>query len=175
MLLQGREISSLPLREEHRLMVFENRLLRRVLRQKKDEMTGGRKKVHSGGIRDLNCSPSEVRIIKSRSVGRAGHEARMGKRNAYSLLIIKTGGKRLPGRHRCRWVDNIGIDLGNVHRYSGMDWICLVQYRDKWIVVMKVMVKIWVQYDYGNLISSCTTGGLPTSAHLHTVIYYESQ
>jgi hypothetical protein len=60
-------------------------------------------------------SPSIIRIIKSRRMRWAGHVARMGeKRNAYRLLVGKPEGKRPLGRPRCRWVDNIAMDLGEV-------------------------------------------------------------
>jgi hypothetical protein len=56
-----------------------------------------------------------IRIIKSRRMRWVGHVARMGeKRNAYRLLVGKPEGKRPPGRPRCRWVDNIRMDLGEV-------------------------------------------------------------
>jgi hypothetical protein len=58
----------------------------------------------------LYSSPSIIRTIKSRRMRWAGHVARMGeKRNAYRLLLGKPEGKRLLGRPRRRWVDNIRI------------------------------------------------------------------
>jgi hypothetical protein len=78
---------SLTLREEHRLRVFENRVLRRIFGQKRDEVTGEWRKLHNEELRDLYSSPSIIRIIKSRRMRWAGHVARMGdKRNAYRLL-----------------------------------------------------------------------------------------
>jgi hypothetical protein len=85
--LYGCETWSLTLKEEHRLRVFENRVLRRVYGQKRDEVTGEWKKLHNEELGDLCSSPSIIRIIKSRRMRWAGHVARMReKRNAYRLL-----------------------------------------------------------------------------------------
>jgi hypothetical protein len=60
------ETWSLTLREEHRLRVFENRVLRRIFGPRKDEVTGGFRKLHNEELRDLYSSPSKIRIIKPR-------------------------------------------------------------------------------------------------------------
>jgi hypothetical protein len=62
--LYGCECWSLTLREEHRLRVFENRVLRRIFEQKRDEVTGEWRKLHNEELRDLYSSPSIIRIIK---------------------------------------------------------------------------------------------------------------
>jgi hypothetical protein len=64
--LYGCEAWSLTLREEHRLRVFENRVLRKIFGPKRDEVTGEWRKLHNEGLRDLYSSPSIIRIIKSR-------------------------------------------------------------------------------------------------------------
>jgi hypothetical protein len=103
---------SLALREEHRLGVFENRVLRRILGPNRDEVTGGWRKLHNKELRDLYSSPSIIRIMKSRRMSWAGHVARTGeKRNVYRLLVEKPEGKRPLGRPRRRWVNNIRMDL----------------------------------------------------------------
>jgi hypothetical protein len=82
--------NSLTLREEHRLRVFENRVLRRIFGPKRDEVTGEWRKLHNTELHDLYSSPSIIRIIKSRRMRWAGHVARIGeKRNAYRLLVGK--------------------------------------------------------------------------------------
>jgi hypothetical protein len=82
--LYGCETWSLTLREEHRLRLFENRVLRRTFEPKRDEMTGEWRKLHNKELRDLYSSPSIIRIIKLWRMRWAGHVARMGeKRNAY--------------------------------------------------------------------------------------------
>jgi hypothetical protein len=81
--LYGCETWSLTIKKEHRLRVFENRVLRRIFGPKRDEMTGGWRKLYNEKLRDLYCSPSIIRIIKSRRMRWAGHVARMEeKRNA---------------------------------------------------------------------------------------------
>jgi hypothetical protein len=67
------------LREKLGLRVFENGVLRRIFGPKRDEVTGGWRKLHNEEIRDLYSSPSIIRIIKSRKMRWAGHAARMGR------------------------------------------------------------------------------------------------
>jgi hypothetical protein len=62
--LYGCETWSLTLREEHRLRVFEDRVLRRIFGPKRDEVTGEWRELHNKELRDLYCSPSIIRIIK---------------------------------------------------------------------------------------------------------------
>ena len=83
-------------------------------------------------LNDLYSSANTVRVIKSRRMRWAGHVARMGEeRGVYRVLLGKPEGRRPLGRHRRRWVDNIRMDLQEVGR-GCMDWIGLVQDRDKW-------------------------------------------
>jgi hypothetical protein len=113
--------------------VFENRVLRRIFGTKRDEVTGEWRKLHNEELRDLYSSPSIIRIIKSRRMRWAGHVARTGKkRNAYRLLVGKPEGKRPLGTPRCRWVDNIRMDIGEVG-WGGVDWIGLVKDSNRWV------------------------------------------
>jgi hypothetical protein len=64
--LYGCETSSLTLREEHRLRVFENRVLRRIFGPKRDEVTGGWRKLHNEELHGLYSSPSIIRVMKTR-------------------------------------------------------------------------------------------------------------
>jgi len=85
-----------------RLMVFENRVLRRIFGPTRDEVTGEWRKIHNEGLNDLYCSPNIVRVVKSR-MRWARHLARMGKRRgAYRVLVEKPEGKRALGRTRFR-------------------------------------------------------------------------
>jgi hypothetical protein len=95
----GCETWSLTFREEHRLRVFENRVLRRIFGHKRDEVTGEWRKLHSGKLHNLYSSPDIVRQIKSRRMRWAGHVARMGEgRNVYRVLMGNREGKRPLGR-----------------------------------------------------------------------------
>jgi hypothetical protein len=109
-ILYGCETWSLTLREEHRL-----RVLRRICGLKRNEVTGGWRKLHNEELNKLYFSPSIVKMIKSRRMRWTGHVARIGsKRNAYRILVGKPECKRPPGRPRCRCVDNIKIDLREI-------------------------------------------------------------
>jgi hypothetical protein len=131
---------SLTLREEHRLRVFENRVLRRIFGPKRDEVTSEWRKLHNKEIHDLYSSPSIIRIIKSRSMRWTGHIARMEvKRNVYKLLV----GKRPLGIPRCRWVDNIRINLGEVG-CGDVDWIGLAKDRNRWKALVNSVLNLRV-------------------------------
>jgi hypothetical protein len=68
MVLYGCETWSLTLRKEHRLRVFENRVMRGIFGPKRDEVTGEWRKLHNEELHDFYSSPSIIRIIKSRSM-----------------------------------------------------------------------------------------------------------
>jgi hypothetical protein len=70
---------SLTLREEHRLRVFENRVLRKIFGPKRDEVTGEWKKLHNEEIHIFYSSPNIIRQIKSRRMRWEGHVALMGE------------------------------------------------------------------------------------------------
>jgi hypothetical protein len=76
--MYGCETWSLTLREERRLRVFDNRVLRRVFGPKRDEVTGELRKLHNEELRDLYSLPSIARVVKSRRMRRARHVACMG-------------------------------------------------------------------------------------------------
>jgi hypothetical protein len=92
--LYGCETWSLTLREEHRLRVFENRVLRGIFGPKRDEVMGQWRKLHSEELHNLYSSPDIIRQINSRRVRWEGHVARMGEgRNVYRVLVGKSEGK----------------------------------------------------------------------------------
>jgi hypothetical protein len=103
------------LREEHRLRVFENRVLRRIFGPKREEVTGDWRKVHNEELHNLCYSTNIIRMIKSRRMRWAGHVARMvANRNAYRILVGKPERKRPLGRLKRRWLDNIKIDVREI-------------------------------------------------------------
>jgi hypothetical protein len=117
----------LILREEYRLRVFENRVLRRIFGPKRDEVTGEGRNLHNEELNDMYSSPNIVRVIKSRRISWAGHVACIRERRGlYKVLVGKPEGKRLLGRHRCRWEDNIKLDLQEVGCgviWTGSTWL----------------------------------------------------
>jgi hypothetical protein len=132
----GCETRSLTVREEHKLRVFENRVLRRIFGPKRDGVTGGWRKLHNEELHDLYCLPSIIRIIKSKRMRSAGLVARISeRRNVYRLLVGKLEGKRPLGRPRCRWIDNIKMDLLEIG-LSVVDWIGLAQDRYRWRAIV---------------------------------------
>ena len=89
------ETWSLTLREERRLRVSENRVLRRLFVAKRDKVTGEWRQLHNEEVNDLYSSPNILRVIKSRRMRWAGHVARMGEeRGVYRVLVGKPEGKR---------------------------------------------------------------------------------
>jgi hypothetical protein len=88
-------------------------------------------------------SPNIIGVTKLRRMRWAGHVARMGKRNAYRILVGKPEGKRPLGRSRRRGVENIKIDLREIG-WDGMDWIDLVQDRDQWRAFVNTVMNLRV-------------------------------
>jgi hypothetical protein len=142
--LYGCETWSLTLREEQRLKVFENRVLRRIFGPKRDEVTGEWRRLHNEELNDLYSSPNIIWVIKSRRMRWSGHVTRMGeKRGAYRILVGRPEGRRPLGRPRHRWENNIKMDLQEVE-WVGMNWIELAQDRDSWWALVNVVMNLWV-------------------------------
>jgi hypothetical protein len=124
-LLYGCETWSPTLQEKHRLRVFENRVLRRIFGPKRDEVTGGWRKLHNEELHDLYSSPNVIRMIKSKKMNWTGHVARIGaKRNACRILVRKPEGKGPQGRSRRRWENKIKMHLRKII-WDCMNWIDL--------------------------------------------------
>jgi len=123
--LYGREAWSLTLREERKLRVFENMVLRRIFGPRRDELTGEWRRLHNEKLSDLYSSPNIVRVIKSRRMRWVGHVARMGEERG--VYIGSCWGNRREGDH---WGD-LGVDgwiLGRNSRrwdvgiWTGLNW-----------------------------------------------------
>jgi hypothetical protein len=116
------------LREEHRLRVFENRVLRRIFGPKREE-AGSWRKLHNDELHSLCSSSNIVRVIKSRRFRWAGHVARRGEGSGvYRVLVGRPESKRPRGRPTRRWEDNIKMDLRDIG-IDGANWIRLAQDR----------------------------------------------
>jgi hypothetical protein len=126
--LCGYKTWSLTLRQEHRLRVFENTVLRRIFVPKRQE-DGSWRKLLNDELHNLYSSPNIVRVIKSRRTRWAGYVARIGEgRSVYRVLVGRPKGKRPLGRPRHRWEDNIKTDLREIG-IDGSNWIPLAQDR----------------------------------------------
>jgi len=140
----GCETWSLTLREERRLRVFENRVLRRIFGPKRDEVTGEWRKLHNEELNNVYSLPNIVRVIKSRRMRWAGHVARMGEgKGVYRVLVEKPDGRRPLGRPRRRWEDNNRMDLREVG-CECVDWMELAQDRDRWRALVSAVINLRV-------------------------------
>jgi hypothetical protein len=133
--LHGCEPWSLTLREEHSLRVFE---------QKRDEVTGERRKLHNEELHDLHSSPQRNwnNQVEEDEVGGA-NSTNGEKRNAYRLLVGEPEGRRQLGRPIRRWVDNIRMVFGEVG-WGDVDWIGLSQDGNRWGVLLNSALNLQV-------------------------------
>ena len=113
----GCETWSLTLREERKLRVFENMVLRRIFGPRKDEVTGEWRRLHNEELNDLYSSPNILRVIKSRRMRWAGHVARIGEERG---CIGSCWGNR---RERDHWGD-LGLN----------GWVILGWISRRWVV-----------------------------------------
>jgi hypothetical protein len=119
------------LREEHRLRVFESRVLRGIYGPQREE-NGSWGKLHNDELHSLYSSPNViVRVIKSRRMRWAGHVARMGEGTiVYRVLVGRPEGNRPLGRPLHGWEDNIKMDLREIG-IDGAKWIRLARDRSR--------------------------------------------
>jgi len=130
----------LILLKDRKLRVFEKIALRRIFGTRRDEVMREWRRMRNEEINDLYSSPNIVRVIKWRRMRWTGHVARMGEeRGVYRFLVGKPEGRRPLGRHRCRWVDNIRMDLQEVG-WGFMDWNGLDQDRDRWRTLVSAVM-----------------------------------
>jgi hypothetical protein len=106
-MLYGCETWSLTLREQRRLRVFENRVLRTIFGPKREEDRSWRK-LHNDELHSLYSSPNIVRVIKSRRMRWAGHVTRIGEGKCVNRVLVgRPDGKKSLGTPRRKWEDNI--------------------------------------------------------------------
>jgi hypothetical protein len=130
------------LREEHRLRVFENRVLRKLFGPKREE-DGSWRKLHNDGLHSLYSSPNIIRVIKLRREW-AGHVARMVEgRGVYRVLVGRPEGRRPLGRRRRRWEDSSKMDLRDIG-IGGANWIQLAQDRVQWLAFVNTVMNLRV-------------------------------
>jgi hypothetical protein len=117
------------LREEHRLRMFENRVLKRIFCPKREEVAGGWRILHNEELHNLYTSPNIISVINSRMMGWAEHVGCIEEmRNAYKILVGKPEEKRPLGRPTCGWEFNIRID---VRKQSGKVWTGFIWLRTR--------------------------------------------
>jgi hypothetical protein len=139
----GAKLGLSLLREEHRLRTFENRVSRKIFGIKREEDSTWRK-LHNDEIHNLYSSPIIVRVIKSMRMRWAGHIVRMGDGGyVYRILVGRLEGKRPLEIHRCRWEDNIKMDLREIG-IDGANWIQLAQNRVQWRAFVNTVMKLRV-------------------------------
>jgi len=150
--LYGRETWSLTLREERKLRVFENMVLRRIFGSRRDEVTGEWRRSHNEELNDLYFTSNIVRVIKFRRMRWAGHVARMGEeRVVYRFLVGKPEGRRPLGRPRCRCVDGWISRRWDVIIWTGMSWSRI----DRWRTLVSAVMNLGVPGNAGNFLTSC--------------------
>jgi hypothetical protein len=141
--LYGCETWCLTRREEQRLTVFENRVLRRIFGPKRDEPTGEWRRLHNEELNDLYSSQNIIREIKSRILRWAGHVARMRKGEVHTGFWWgdlregdHLGDPGVDGRIILKWI---------FKRWDGvMYWIELAQDRDRWRALVNAVMTLWV-------------------------------
>ena len=148
------EAWSLTLREEHRLRVLENGVLRKLFGPKKDEVKGNWRRLHNEELYALYSSPNVIRMIKSRKMTWMGQVTRMGdRRGACRILVGRLEGRRPFERPRIGCEDNIKMNLQEVG-WGGMGWTDLAWDRDSWQAIVKAAMNIRVPKNDGKSLFS---------------------
>jgi hypothetical protein len=106
--------------------------LRRILGLKREKLAGSWRRLHNEELNNLHASPNIIMTPESRSMRWAEHIARVEQmRNAYNILVGMPERKKLLGRSRRRWEDNIRVDLMEMG-WEFVDWLHLAQGKDQW-------------------------------------------
>jgi len=148
--LQECDTWPLSLRKKHRLRMFEDGVLRRIFGPKREKVTGGWRKLCIEELHDLFCTPIISGGIRSRKLRWVGHVAPMEVMRMHTKLVRKLEGKRPVEKPRCKWEDNIKVDLKEMGS-EDVDWMHLAQDRDKWWASVNMVMNIWVPKEAENL------------------------
>jgi hypothetical protein len=150
--LYGCETWSFTLRKEHRLRVFENRVLREVFVLKTEQVTREWRRLRNEELHDVYRSPNIIREITSRRMRWAKHVAR-------GDLVGKPDVRRPFGRPRRIWEDDIKTDFSEMI-LRGMGWIDLDQERDSWLTLVNAIMNLRVPLHAKNFWISSGTASL---------------
>jgi hypothetical protein len=135
---------SLSLREEHRLRVFGNGVLRKIFGPKREDVAGGYIRLHNEELHNLYASQN-IGVVKSRRMQWAGQVVRVGEiRNAYKILVGNLKGK---DHSKDLGVDGRIILEWTLGKYDGKIWtgcIYLVQDRDQWWALVNTVINLSV-------------------------------
>jgi hypothetical protein len=124
--------------------VFENWVLRRKFGPKRDDVTGGWRKLHNEEVNDVYFSPNIIQAVRSRRMRCTGHMAHaVERRGAYRVLVRRPEGKRPLRRPRRRWKNNIKLYLQEVG-WGDMDWMYLAEVRDRWRAIVNAVMNLRV-------------------------------
>jgi hypothetical protein len=139
------DVLPLTLREEQRLRVFENRVLRRIFGPRRDETTGEWRRLHNEELHDFYSSTNTYysgEQIEKNEMSRAS-STYGERRGAYRILVGRPEGRRPLGRPTRRCEDNIKIGLQEVG-WEGVDWIELAQDRYRWRALVNAVISLRV-------------------------------
>ena len=143
LILCGYKTWSLALRKERRLRVFESGMLRRMFGPIRDEVTMEWRQIHNEELYDLDPQ-NIIRMIRSRKMRKAGHVSRMGDRRcAYRVLVVRHEGKRLHGKPRRGWEDDIKIGFQEVG-WGGTDWMDVIEDGDRSGAHVNAVMNLWL-------------------------------
>jgi hypothetical protein len=151
------ETWSLILTEEHRLKVFENRVLRKISGPKREEVTGEWRRLHNEELYDFYSSPNTIRVMKSRKMRWAGYVARNVERGEAYRVFFGGGGGGLRKRDH---FGNLGVDVRTILKWifkkwdGGMDRIDSAQDTDRWRALVNAVKDFRFPENAGNLLTS---------------------
>jgi hypothetical protein len=128
------------LREECRLRVFDNIVLKIIFGPKRDEVTEDWRRLHNKQLDALHSSPNFIRVNKSRILRWAVHVARIGRREVLRGFWWENQSEGNHFEDRGVDGDNIKIDVKQMG--WGMDWITLAQYRDRWRAFVNAVMNL---------------------------------